>query len=192
MAKDELISVLDFILNRCNEAEIEAVAAAVVRRRRDITLFGSMPLPDPARMAKELSSRLNLEGSIEGLKKEVREYAVRIIKQEAPELSDMQIEELCSAWIPEKPGAGKKKGRPSEQNSLPHDALIFMIDQFVSFSLGRMKAEEDNALRQAVGSWPEKYWKSFPQVARLLITDFLKGKIEEKEFNTRICLALSS
>jgi hypothetical protein len=66
-----------------------------------------------------------------------------------------------------------------------------MIDQFVSFSLGRMEEEEDEALRKEMGPWPDKYWKSFPQVIRLLITDFLKGEMDEGDFNTRIGLALS-
>jgi hypothetical protein len=67
-----------------------------------------------------------------------------------------------------------------------------MIDQFVSFSLGRMEEEEDHALRKEMGPWPDKYWKSFPQVVRLLITDFLKGEMDEGDFNTRIGLALSA
>jgi len=188
MAKDELIRVLDYILNRCGEAEIEAVAAAVIRRRRDIAMFGSMPdIPDPGRMAKEMSSQLNIEGSIEGLKNQVRDYAVRIIKQEAPELTDDQISELCGAWIPS-PGS-KGKGAANKKSKIPRDALASMIKQFVSFSLGRMDSSEDDALRKEMGHWPEKYWKSFPSVTKLLITDLLKGEISDKEFNSRIEIA---
>jgi hypothetical protein len=68
--------------------------------------------------------------------------------------------------------------------------LASMIDQFVSFSLGRMEEEEDRALRNEMGPWPDKYWNSFPQVIRLLIKDFLKGEMDETEFNTRIGLSL--
>ena len=188
MAKDELVRALDYILNRCGEAEIEAVAAAVIRRRRDIAMFGSMPdIPDPGRMAKEMSSQLNIEGSIEDLKNQIRDYAVRIIKQEAPELTDDQISELCGAWIPSSGG----KDAINEKSKIPRDALASMISQFVSFSLGRMDGSEDESLRKEMGSWPEKYWKSFPSVIRLLITDFLKGEINEKDFNSRLSAALS-
>jgi hypothetical protein len=69
--------------------------------------------------------------------------------------------------------------------------LASMIEQFVSFSFGQMEEEEDEALRREMGPWPDKYWKSFPQVVRLLITDYVKGEIAEEEFNTRIGLALS-
>ncbi|MDR2617904.1 MAG: hypothetical protein LBC62_03440 [Treponema sp.] len=189
MANPELVQALDYILNRCNERDIDAVAAAVVRRRRDIALHGSMPIaPDPRSLAREMTAQLNIEGSIEGLKKSVRDFAVRTIRQEAPELTDGQIEELTRAWIPE-PGSSAKKGRSGDV--LPRDLLASMIDQFVSFSLGRMEEEEDQALRKEIGPWPDKYWKSFPQVIRLLITDFLKGEMPEDDFNTRIGLALS-
>jgi hypothetical protein len=53
-----------------------------------------------------------------------------------------------------------------------------------------MEAEEDEALRKEMGPWPDKYWKSFPQVIRLLLSDFLKGEMTEKDFNTRVGLAL--
>ena len=196
MASQELVRTLDYILNRCTERDIEAVAAAVVRRRRDIAMFGSMPIaPDPRRLAEELSSQLNIEGNIESLKNSVRDYAIRIIRQEAPELTDRQIEELTRAWIPgsqdSTSGGGRVSSRDSvPQDSLPRDLLAGMIDQFVSFSLGRMEEEEDKALRREIGPWPDKYWKAFPQVIRLLITDFLKGEMDETDFNTRMGLAL--
>ena len=203
MANQELVRTLDFILNRCNERDIEAVAAAVVRRRRDIALYGSMPVaPDARSLAREMTSQLNIEGSIEGLKKSVRDYAIRIIRQEAPDLTDAQIEELTKAWIPENKSSGSSTagggkysgGKISEASStagIPNNLLASMIDQFISFSLGRMEEEEDRALRSEMGPWPDKYWKSFPQVIRLLVSDFLKGEMDETDFNTRIGLALS-
>jgi len=195
MASQELVRTLDYILNRCNEKEIEAVAAAVIRRRRDIAMFGSMPVaPDPRNLAKELSSQLNIDGSIEGMKNSVRDYAIRLVKQAAPDLPDEQIEELTRAWIPERGSSGKSGSgskRDGGESGIPGSLLTSMIDQFVSFSLGRMEQEEDLALRKDIGPWPDKYWKAFPQVVRLLITDFLKGEMDEKDFNMRIGLALN-
>ena len=183
-SRQDLAQTLDFILNRCNEGEIDIVAAAVVRRRRDIAMFGSVPvIPNAGQMAKELSSQLDIEGSIENLRNSVKEYAMRIIKQEAPELSDEQINELCQAWIPEKTDQG--------QNELPRDVLSVMVEQFISFSLGKMSEEEENSLRKEMGAWPEKYWKGFPKVIRLLITDFLKGEVDETDFRSRMEIALS-
>jgi hypothetical protein len=201
MANQELVKTLDYILNRCTGRDIEAVSAALLRRQKDIAMFGDKPtIPDPRRLSEEITSQLNIEGNIEGLKNSIRDYAIRIIRQQAPELSDAQIEELTGAWIPGKGNAarGRKQGRGSSagqslglETSVPHDVLASMIDQFTSFSLGRMEEEEDRALRKEMGPWPDKYWKAFPPVIRLLIKDFIKGEIEEGEFNTRIGLALN-
>ena len=209
MVSEELVRAMDYILNRCNEQDIEAVAVAVVRRRRDIALFGSMPIAsgtsteakgrgsplDPRRLAEEINSQLNIEGNIENLKKSVRDYAIQIIKQQAPDLSDKQIEELTRAWIPavsdkKQTHCSSADESPSLETTIPRDLLASMINQFVSFSLGRMEEEEDQALRSELGSWPDKYWKAFPQVVCLIIKDFLKGEMDETDFNTRIGLAL--
>jgi len=193
MANQELVRTLDYILNRCNERDIEVVAAALVRRRKDIAMFGDMSAAtDPGRLAKEVTAQLNIDGNIENLKRSVRDYAIRIIKQQAPELTDEQIEELTGSWIPEKAfGAGGRKKRKNDfDQSIPRDLLASMVDQFVSFSLGRMEDEEDNALRLQMGPWPDKYWNAFPQIIRLLVKDFLKGEIDEADFNMRIGLAL--
>jgi hypothetical protein len=216
----ELVQTLDYILNRCDEDAIEAVAAAVVRRRRELTMFGgALNLPDPHRIAQDLSTRLDIGGAIKGLKASVRDMAGRIIRQEAPDLTDEQVKELTDAWIPEKiPGAGDPRragsagpgapqgnpalpsaeppaGRaasPSAQSAaLPEDLLRSMIGQFVAFSQGTMESGEDQGLRAELGPWPERYWKAFPPVIRLFITDYLKGEINEKDFRGKIDTALS-
>jgi len=193
MANQELVRTLDYILNRCNERDIEVVSAALVRRRKDIAMFGDMSVAtDPGRLAKEITAQLNIDGNIEGLKKSIRDYAVHIIKLQAPELTDEQIEKLTASWIPDKAsGAGSRKKRAGNfEQAIPRDLLASMVDQFVSFSLGRMEEEEDNALRLEMGPWPDKYWNAFPNVIRLLIKDLLKGEMDESDFNTRMGLAL--
>jgi len=144
--------------------------------------------PDARSMAREMTNQLNIEGNIEGLKNSVRDYAIRIIKQQAPDLTDAQINELTRAWIPDPSSSKSKSGDVSV--GMPQGMLASMIDQFISFSLGRMEEEEDKALRAEMGPWPDKYWKAFPQVVRLLITDFLKGEIDESDFYTRMGMAL--
>jgi hypothetical protein len=184
MADPELVKVLDYILNRCNEKAIDAVAAAVARRRRDLTLFGSATPPDPKQWAGAMSSRINTGAGIEGLRQSIRDMAIRIIRQEAPELNDEQVEALTKVWIPgtAEPGSGE---------ALPRDLLSTMISQFVSYSQGTMDQAGDRSLREEIGAWPERYWKVFPQVIRLIITDYLNGVIDEKEFNGKIGAALA-
>jgi hypothetical protein len=187
MANAELVKTLDYILNRCDEAAIEAVAAAVVRRRRDLSLFGgAQKLPEPQRMACELSGQINIGAGVDGLRESIRNMAVRIIKQEAPELTDAQIEELTRAWIP-----GAEAGADGSGGKLPRELLFSMIDQGTAFSQGRMSKAEDKSLRDEMGSWPERYWGVFPPVVRLIVGDYLKGETGEKEFRSKLETAVS-
>ncbi|MDR1418821.1 MAG: hypothetical protein LBI86_00405 [Treponema sp.] len=186
----ELVKTLDYILNRCDEGAIDAVAEAVVRRRRQLALFGaSLAVPDPKRMAREISGQINIGASIEGLRETVRSMAVRILRQEAPELADEQIDELVAGWIP---GVRAGDGVTTDTGlSLPPAALSSMIDQFVSFSRGTMNKTEEKELRGELGAWPKRYWESFPPVVRLLITDYIRNEINEKEFRSKIDAAIA-
>jgi hypothetical protein len=187
MADPELVKVLDYILNRCDEGAIEAVSAAVVRRKRDLAMFGGMGrLPDPKRMAKELASQINVNATIDGLTGTVRNMAARIIKQEAPELDDGQVEDLLRAWVP---GADRQGSSAGE--GIPAGLLLSMVGQFIAYSRGNMDPAEERELRAEIGAWPDRYWKAFPRVVQLIISDYLKGEIDEKEFNARIGAALS-
>jgi hypothetical protein len=69
--------------------------------------------------------------------------------------------------------------------------LESMVGQFVAYSLGRMPRAEDQNLRDEMGAWPERYWNAFPPVVRALITDLVKGKITESEFNGKVKTAFA-
>lgn len=185
MTDPELVQALDYILNRSDAASIEVLAEAVVRRRRDMSVFNAIGgMPDPQRMAREITEKINagVGGGIESMKKSVREMIIRIVREHAPELSDTQVEELCQAWLPE---TGNEKNE-----TLPRDMLLSMIEQFISFSRGTMKEAVDKSLRGEIGAWPDRYWKVFPPVIRQIISDFLKDKITEEDFNSKIKVAL--
>jgi hypothetical protein len=177
---------MDYILNRCDEKAIEAVAAAVVRRRRELAMFGGMSnLPDPKKMARDISSQINVGASVEGMREAVRDMAVKILRQEAPELTDAQIAELTAAWVPD-------RSAPSQAGSnVPPDMLLEMIDQFVSFSTGAMTEAQNNKLRTEIGNWPERYWTAFPDVIKLIVKDYLNAEMGEKEYRSKIAAALS-
>ena len=188
MADPGLLQALDYILNRSDERSIEALAEAVARRRRDMTVFSAVGnMPDPKRMAEEITEKINtgVGGSIDSMRRSVQDMIVKLLKEHAPELNDKQIHELCQAWLPD--GGGVKK---SPLGGLPPDVLLSMIEQFVSFSNGEMKESVDNNLRKEMGAWPERYWNSFPPVIRQVITDYLKGKISAKDYKAQIKAAL--
>jgi len=184
MTDPGLIQALDYILNHSDDASLDALAEAVVRRRRDLTIFNTMGnIPDPQSMAKDLSNKINsgIGDGIEGMKKSIREMIVRVVRENAPELTDAQIDELSQAWLPE---------QSAKEQALPREVLSSMIEQFVAFSRGEMQKKVDKNLRDEMGAWPERYWKAFPPVIRQVITDFLKGKTTEKNFNSQIEIAL--
>ncbi|MCL2440539.1 MAG: hypothetical protein FWD14_02240 [Treponema sp.] len=184
-----MLQALDYILNRSNEAGIEALAEAVVRRRRDLTVFSAVGnMPDPSRMAKEITAKINdgVGGSLDSMRKTVQDMIVKLLKQHAPELNDKQIHELCQAWLPD----GVSSGKETSSEKLPGDVLLSMIEQFVSFSNGEMKESVDKGLRKEMGVWPQRYWNAFPPVVRSIVTDYLKNKISEKEYKSQIVVAL--
>jgi len=185
MADPGLLQALDYILNSSDESSIEVIAEAVTKRQRSLTVFHAIGnIPDPQRVAKEVAERINagVGGGIEGMRRSIQEMIIKIIREHAPELSDSQIDELCNAWLP---GADAEK-----KSSLPPDVLLSMIEQFVSFSNGSMKESVDKNLREEIGAWPERYWNAFPPVVRQIITDYLKNKITENDYKSKIVIAL--
>jgi len=187
MADPELVQTLDYILNKSDAVSIEVLAEAVTRRRRDLMVFKTVGnMPDPQRMSREITEKINagISGGIESMKKSVQEMILKILKEHAPELNDKQRNELCQAWMPD--GIGKN----NSNSAIPSDILLSMIEQFVSFSHGEMKESVDKSLRDEMGAWPERYWNNFPPVVRQIITEYLKNKTTDKEFKSKICIAL--
>ena len=185
MTDSGLLQALDYILNKSDEAAVDVLMEAVTRRRRDLTIFNAVGgMPDPQRMAREITEKINtgIGSGLESMRKSVQEMIIKILKEHAPELNERQIEELCQVWLPEH--------NAQASAVLPPDLLLSMIEQFVSFSAGEMKESTDKKLRDEIGEWPKRYWNAFPPVIRQIISDFLKNRITEKEFKSRIPLAL--
>ena len=191
MADPRLIQTLEYILNHCDESAIEAVAQAVVRRRRELSMFGAVVnVPDPQRLAKEITEQLDtgIGSGMGTVKKIIRDMSARIIREHAPELDSKQVEELCQAWIPQ--GIPQESEESSDPSKLSRDLLLSMTEQFIAFSQGTLSGKIDKNLRDEMGDWPKRYWNIFPKVIRLIITDFLKDRITEKEFYSKLGIAL--
>ncbi|MCL2410766.1 MAG: hypothetical protein FWC97_03900 [Treponema sp.] len=188
MADTKLLQALDYIINHSDNASIEVLAEAVVRRRRNLAMFQTVGnIPNPEKMAAEISASLGggTDKIIDGMRGSINEMIKRICREHAPELNENQIAELCQAWLPSSTTAQTAKA-----HGLPSDVLLSMIEQFVSFSNGTMQESVDKGLRDEIGAWPGRYWSSFPPVIRQIVTDYLKGKITEKDFKSKIAIAL--
>jgi hypothetical protein len=66
-----------------------------------------------------------------------------------------------------------------------------MADQVVRFSTGAMSETEEGKLRGELGAWPDRYWKAFPEVVKIIIKDYLNGEFNEKAYRAKLAAALS-
>jgi hypothetical protein len=99
----ELMAVLDYVLNRCTLREIDALEAAVERRRRDLSAQSGIISLDPSRAARSMSETVqkSINSSMDSIRGTFRQFAVDTIRKEAPELTEEQMEALVDSWIPE-------------------------------------------------------------------------------------------
>lgn len=193
----KLYQIVDFILNKAESSELEVIRSALRKREggdpsEEGVTFGQKI----GNMAREMSE--NVSGQIgvseDQIRKTIRGFVTDMIRREAPELRDVQVEELLDEWVPD-PGKPARKGNRGKDGSttggsppggspsgLPTDALLTMIRQFVAYSTGKMTVAEETDLSSAVPNWQNRYWERFSAVTRKLIGLYIKGIIEEREF----------
>ena len=176
MSEKKLHAVLDFILNQADEREIEAISASIKRRKEDLKLPGSHNI---GKMAQNMASSINrqVESSVGQVHDIVKGAVADIIRKEAPELSEEQVEQLLQAWIP---GEGEQPKSPGA--GLPGDVVLTMIKQFIKYSTGSMSVAEQSSLAEAINDWPKKYWEKFPGEIQELLSKFLKGQMDSNAF----------
>ena len=189
---DDLLFIIDYILHRADLRELDAVAAAVERRQRQISDIGGTPFT-PEEAAKKMSESIyaSIDASIDGVRHTFRNYAADLLQKEAPELSKEQLAELVDSWIPQSGGPHGKSRRASlakngSVQGIPADLLYEMVIQFVSYSLGEMPVETQRSLTAAMHNWTESYWRRFPTGIKQEIKAFLNGKITSGEFQGHV------
>ena len=185
MDERKLYEIVDFILNEAAEGDLEVLRAALRRREGDSVVpggeqQGAMGL-DVGKMARETAASVKrqLGVSQDQIREMVRRQVRDVIRREAPQLPDSQIDLLLAEWIPD-PSVIKK--RKAQSSTMPVDALLTMIRQFVAYGTGSMKMTEEQDLRQDIGDWQTKYWAKFPTVVQRLISLYLKGAIDDARF----------
>ncbi len=174
MEREELFEIVDAILNKATDADVEVIIEAL-KRRGQRSGSGTYRGVDPGRLAKESAKTISsqMSYSVDGIRKMIQNFAVDVIRKEAPELSEEQISELLEAWVPD-PGKGPK------QPDLPPDILLTMIKQFLAYSTGTMPASEQMELEHQIPDWQRKYWEKMPSGIRSVLSLFLKGKIDSE------------
>jgi len=185
MDRDQLYKVVDAILNQATEDDLEVIEAALQRRLGEdeegggSSAFQFAPKKIAEESAHSISEQVSYSKST--VRNMIKNFAVDIIRKEAPELSDEQVRELLKAWIPD-PESATPRAQHKKESNIPFDMMIAMIEQFIEYSEGRLSVRQQAQLRQEMGEWQEKYWKWFPPDIREALSLYLKGTIDKESF----------
>lgn len=175
----QLQAAVNFIKSHANKQELEILRAALDRRLGVSMPEGidSIDFGDIARkMAADMAGRFSVPGA-DTINQMTRRIVMGMIKEKEPGISDEHLEVLLERWVPT-PG----KTSEGKENELPLEALMSMVDQFISYSVGRMPLAEQEALSKHMPEWPKRYWDTFSPETRQLIAEFLHGKCDSKTF----------
>ncbi|MFW5712435.1 MAG: hypothetical protein ACOC2R_01360 [Spirochaetota bacterium] len=189
MDRDQLYKLVDLILNHATEDELDVLQAAIDRRSGEeegAQGSGGAFQFSAKKMAEESAHTIadQVSYSKDTIRNMIKNFAVDIIRQNAPELSDEQVRELLEAWIPDPHSSSAKRqaDKRAQEGSIPSDMLIAMIEQFIAYSEGRLPVRQQAQLRREMGEWQDTYWKWFPPEIRDAIALYLKGTIDKETF----------
>ena len=176
-------------MNVADFDDLEVIRAAMEKRMTDKRNAPVMGL-NPAKLAAQSSDSITAQlGDTKKMVAEMAQnFAANIIRQNAPELSEDQVQELLSEMMPEGAG-GSRRRQPGGQpggNSLPAGMIVQMVQQFLEYSENRMSPAEQVQLENDVPGWKDKYWRAFPGQVQKLISLYLNGEIDRERFDAHL------
>ena len=179
---ENLYALVDYILNKAHERDLEVIQEALKRRLQERQ---RLPMEyDPKSMAMEIASQIDdqVRQSIGSIKHSVRDYVTSLIRKHVPDIPEEHLQALLKEWVPDPPGAARMRQSPAADNTMEHsvpgEMLLTMISQFISYSTESMTASEQVRLEEEMPGWQEKYWAFFPEGIRRLIRRYLEGHIK--------------
>jgi hypothetical protein len=180
MERDQLREVLDFILNTSTEEEFKVIAQAVQRRQKDLHLYQKIGGVNPAQASKTMAQQIQeqMGGSMEGIRETMSGFVEDIIRKNAPGASEDEIQVLLQHYLDK----AEASQAPASAPSIPPEAELTMVKQFVSFSTGAMAPSEQKYLWDEMPNWKEEYWARFRPEVRVFINAFLSGKMGQEKF----------
>lgn len=181
-SNDELQRVVDFILNHADPGQLDVLRAALDRRQAGGPTSQNPNAMDFQEMARRtISGHGGLQGHMQmpDVSSMTRNLVRGMIKDQAPEIGEQELEILLEKWVP---SGGKQAPHSGAEDSLPRDALMNMVRQFLHYSDGRMVDRELRELKAAAHDWPKRYWEVFSDRTRELLAHCINGQISEKEF----------
>jgi len=179
--RSELEALAAQILNEAEFADIEVIKKACDRRMEDLNKLGIGhlgPRKSAEKMAKDFQEKQGF--SKEGIQGMARDMAIRLIREKVPDISEEHLKTLLAEWVPTDT---EKQERPTKKApTLPPEALLAMVKDFMDFAQGMMSPTKQVELHDRLGDWQEQFWQSFPERVQRLIHVVLKGKLEAGVF----------
>ena len=196
-----LRDAVDFILHAADARGLRVVARALERRQTPESASESAPAAAPAAaqnaapatpqrdIAESVSQRVaqQLAHAVDAGAM-ARDVVRRLILQNEPGITPAHLDVLLDAWVPadaalQTPaanGPGQPEAAPrGAEAALPAAALMAMITQFVSYSIGIMPAHEQ---RDLPSGWSKRYWAVFSSRTQTLIKELLTDSIDAAAF----------
>jgi len=183
-ASRNLENILHYIMNEAGPEELNVIRSALDRRGGVQTPqhLNELKFSEMAqKLTKDMGDRFATPMN-DQVHQMTRRLVKNMIRENEPEMPEEHLNLLLDQYVPGaggQPGGGPPGGREAE---MPKDVLESMVDQFISYSLGRMPEDQDQALRREMPEWPSAYWEIFSQPTKKLIANFLKGNIDSQEF----------
>ncbi len=174
----EFMRAMEFITNRASDQELLGLKIAIDQRLRGAGGASSL---DFEAMSRDVMRQFQGKFGIgKDFHKMTREMVGRMIRVQQPDISDRDLAVLLDQWVPDPTKA--KAADAGKEHEIPRDALLNMIRQFTSYSLGRLKDEEARELKAAMPDWTNRYWDVFSVITRSAIRELIRGSIDEKQF----------
>ena len=173
MVDPDLHRVIEYILNRATEKELEVIKSALDKRTEDshYMISGGNIREMAQKTNQALGERFDSMGQIKSM---TDGFLRELVHQAIPDIPEEHLELLLGEWIPD-----QTEGPTEEQ--LPRDAVETMVTQFVAYSTGQLPPAQVQELRSQ-DDWSRRYWAVFSTQTRQLIRDLLYDVIDEDEF----------
>ncbi|TFG82318.1 MAG: hypothetical protein E4H20_07895 [Spirochaetales bacterium] len=188
MGRVELESVLDYILNRADQAELAVIAKACERRNSDRGRYAELGGLNPGALADHMAASVNdgLAASMDSIRNTVRGFVENLIRENAPDATEDDIEALLRHFVPEHgaPGGVASEGsaRTEDVPGLPPEAIAVMLQEFLDFSLGAMLPSKQKELWDSMPNWQEQYWEAFSPELKAFVKARLEGRMDDDAF----------
>jgi hypothetical protein len=188
VSRQELQTVLDFILNKASKDEFDVIAKACQRRAKDLTLFAGLGGEGPNAMAKRMAGELQSDvgATMENVRRATRGFIEEMVRKEAPEITEAELAGLLDEYAP--PPEAKRKA--AKASALPPSALLDMTMSFVDYSRGAMPPSRQRELWESSPRWQDEYWAALPAEVKALVKAYIEDRIDAGTFGNALLSVL--